>query len=136
MTEEKWIFKGTTLSDRRRVEGTGINDTNDGLHLLDNNNDLGLIERSSMRLFGIGRYPEYKNPITTEKDLQELQKKIMETVILFCEERNLTDIDRIDFHSDGLRSSIDFGIWVPSTDSSITAYGYEDDKLKKIGEWM
>lgn len=136
MTEEKLIFKGTTLSDRTRVEGTGINDMNDGLHLLDNNNDLGLIERSSMRILGIGRYPVFKNPTTTQKDLRDLQEKIMETVISFCEERNLTDIDRVDFHSDGLQSSIDFGTWVPSTDSSISAYGYEDDKLKKIGEWM
>ena len=58
----------------------------------------------------------------------------MDTTINFCIERDLTDIDCISFGVDGLQVSVEYGEWTPCTDSSLTAYGYQDDILKLIGE--
>lgn len=132
----KWIFRGTDKVTRNRLEGTGVNQVDEELYLLDGDKTLCPIERTSLRITDKDRYKDFNNPVTSSKDLSELQNKIMETVISFCKERKLTDVDRIDFSADGLQSSIAYGKWVPSTDSSISAYGYEEDEYKKIGEWM
>jgi hypothetical protein len=132
----KWIFRGTDKVTRNRLEGTGVNQVDGELYLLDGDKTLCSIERTSLRIVDKDRYKDFNNPVTSAKDLSELQNRIMETVISFCKERKLTDVDRFDFSTDGLQSSIAYGKWIPSTDSSISAYGYEEDEYKKIGEWM
>lgn len=90
-------------------------------------------------------YDKYKNPKTTEKDLSELLQILVQTTIDFINERDLAEIDAIGFSVDGLRDSLEWGEWEPSTDASISAYGLgtekgEDGKeygvVQKIGEYM
>ena len=68
------------------------------------------------------------------KDLLDLQKELMNTAIRFCKERNLTDIDSLSFGADGIQDSVEYGKWTASTDSSLVAHGYENNKQKLIGE--
>lgn len=90
-------------------------------------------------------YDDYKDPVTTEKDLYELLDILVQTTIDFINERNLTDIDSIGFGADGLQESADAGEWVAYTDANIYATGLGTVKAKdgheytvaqKIGSYM
>lgn len=69
----------------------------------------------------------YNNPITTNDNASELQELLMQTTIDFIKERGLIDIDDVSFSADGLKESIDYGKWVPSTDSYLALYGKQLD---------
>ena len=133
---KKLKFSGRSKNSGTRIEGTGVNEIDGELMLLDGTQVLGPIDRSSLRITGIGNYKDFENPVTTQEKLSGLQETIVAAAITFCLENKLTDIDRIDFHVDGFQDSVKYGRWAPSTDSSITTYGYEGDEYKKIGEWM
>lgn len=51
------------------------------------------------------------------KKFSKLHEDIVQLVINFCRENNLNDISEFDVHADGLKESIEYGKWVPSTDS-------------------
>ena len=74
-----------------------------------------------------------KNTVSTEKDISDLHYTLVQTVIDFVNDRNLTDIEEVGFSVDSVQSSAKNGMWVPATDSSITVYGYENDE-KGLGE--
>jgi hypothetical protein len=78
------------------------------------------------------RHPEpadYVNPKTTIDDIKELQKRLVQTTIDFIKEKNLTDINEVDFNVDGLEdSAIEYGEWVPGMDSSIMVGGLQSDE--------
>ena len=71
-------------------------------------------------------YDDYKDPITTEKDMKELLEILVQTTIDFINERSLTDICSVGFGADDLQGSAKFGEWKPCTDASI----YERRKVK------
>ena len=90
-------------------------------------------------------YDEYKDPITTEKDMKELLEILVQTTIDFISERGLTDIFSVGFSADDLQGSAKFGEWEPCTDASISITGMGKEKSKdgheysvcqKIGEYM
>jgi hypothetical protein len=90
-------------------------------------------------------YDDYKDPVTTEKDLSELLDVLVQTIIDFINERNLTDIDSIGFGADGLQESADAGEWIAYTDANIYATGlgtvkgkdgHEYTVAQKIGSYM
>lgn len=95
--------------------------------------------------------PDYKNPITTQDNIKELQEILVQTCIDYMKKHNLTDIDEINFSVNGLSGdSYREGKWMPSTDSSIEVIGIEYEKWKLreggkeyegpiralIGSWM
>ena len=127
-------FSGRSKLDGVRYKGTGVNQINGELWLIDGECRYCPIDDTSLRIRDLNRYEKYESPITTSDDLSELQDALMKTTVDFCKERNLTDIDCISFGADGLKHSIEYGEWAPCTDSSLTAYGYQDDILKLIGE--
>jgi hypothetical protein len=132
--EKKLQFSGRLKSTNERVTGTGLNQIDGEMVLFDGDKILGTIEPEGVRCYGITDRETYQNPITTEDDLYELQDKIVEMIISFCKERNLRDIETLHFSVDGLQESLDYDAWTAGTDSSLSAYGWEDDKYKKIGE--
>lgn len=77
-------------------------------------------------------YPEYKNPISTPSDANELQNRIVQLCIDFIQERNLTDIDEVCFGVDGLKDSVQYGEWCSGTDSSISLLGLQQDENMKF----
>ena len=90
-------------------------------------------------------YDEYKDPITTEKDMKELLEILVQTTIDFINERGLTDIYSVGFGADDLQGSAKFGEWEPCTDASIYVTGIGKEKSKdgheysvcqRIGEYM
>lgn len=50
----------------------------------------------------------------------KLHDNIVNMVIRFCKEHNLTDVDEFYVSADGLRGSIPYGEWCPCTDSSMS----------------
>lgn len=57
------------------------------------------------------------------EDFSKLHENIVNMVIDFCKEHNLTDIDGFTVSADGLASSIKFGgKWGAGTDSSMSIY--------------
>lgn len=85
---------------------------------------------------------DYENPITTEKNIDELQEILVQTCINYINENNLTDIYEVSFSADDLGESAKFGKWTPSTDSHIRVVGIQEDNTndfkidvrRKIGE--
>lgn len=72
--------------------------------------------------------PEYQNPISTYNDACDLHKRMVQLCIDFINERNLTDIDEVNFGADGLQSSAKCGEWSPSTDSSLSLVGIQEEE--------
>ena len=85
---------------------------------------------------------DYKNPITKETHLSELEEILVQVCINYIKENNLTDIDEIAFNADSLQQSARFGKWTPATDAYLRAVGlvpeeYKETEIyvrKKIGE--
>lgn len=127
-------FTGRSTLDKTSYKGTGVNQINGELWIINGEELVCPIEDTSLRIRDLNRYEKYETPITTLKDLSDLQHLLTNAVISFCKERNLNDIDRLSFGVDGIQDSIEFGEWTPSTDSSLIAYGYENEKQKIIGE--
>jgi hypothetical protein len=71
----------------------------------------------------------YKNPITTQENINELHHILVQTCLDYMVEHGLTDIDEIDFTADGLSVSYNYKEWTPATDSSLTVIGLETEKV-------
>jgi len=50
----------------------------------------------------------------------DLHEQIVNLVINFCKEHNLTDIDEFHVGADGIKGSIPYGVWCSCTDSSMS----------------
>lgn len=61
--------------------------------------------------------------ITTQEDIRELQRILVQTCIDFINKKGLTDIFSVSFHADALSESAKYGSWQPCTDSSILIKG-------------
>lgn len=73
---------------------------------------------------------DYKNPITTKENINELHHLLVQTCLDYMKEHKLTDIDEIQFSANGLSSSYESGEWTPATDSSLEVIGLE------MEEWV
>ena len=74
---------------------------------------------------------QYDNSKTTIENIQELQELLVQTIINYCVENNLQEIDEINFNVNGLSGdSFITKTWTPSTDSYIEVIG-----LQKEGEY-
>lgn len=68
----------------------------------------------------------YENPVTTQQDIIDLQKLLVQTCIDFIKERNLTDIYEVNFKVDGLEgNAIEYGEWTPCMDSYCGVVGLQ-----------
>lgn len=59
----------------------------------------------------------------------ELQKKIVKSVIDFCNKNNLDDVDEVTFSIDSLKCSLTYGDWHPGSDSVLI---FRDEDGNKI----
>ena len=134
MSKKVLEFSGRLKGQRTLVKGNGTYQVEGELYIINDNEKLGPIEDTSLRIRNLAQYEKFEEPQTSTQDLEDLLERIMQTVIGFCKERNMTEIDTLDFRTDGLGSSVVYDRWTPSTDASLAAYGHQDDKLKKIGE--
>ncbi len=50
----------------------------------------------------------------------DLHEQIVNLVVKFCKDHNLTDVDEFHIGADGIKGSIPYGIWCPCTDSSMS----------------
>lgn len=71
-------------------------------------------------------------------DLKELHNTLVQTCINFICSHHIEDIEELEFRADSLQESAKYVKWMPCTDSSLTVYGYEEDKngtirIKEIG---
>jgi hypothetical protein len=76
--------------------------------------------------------PLADNPKTTSKDALELQQLLVQTVINFINERELNDINEIDFNADSLLISAKHGYWTPATDSYLGIMGISEKENVKF----
>jgi di/tripeptidase len=87
------------------------------------------LSKSEKFRFGIIAYErddvKMQKTVSTHKDIRDLQNVLVQAVIDFVNDRKLTDIEEVSFGMDNVQSSAEYGEWVPATDSSINAYGFE-----------
>ena len=80
---QKIMFSGRSKNFGTRIDGTGVNEIDGELMLLDGTQVLGPIDRSSLRITGIGRYKNFESPVTTQEKLSDLQETIVAAAITF-----------------------------------------------------
>lgn len=71
----------------------------------------------------VREYEEIPEEKTNIEHIKELQKILVQTVIDYIGKNDLTDIDAVDLHVDGLKGSVPHKEWCPCTDSAITVKG-------------
>ncbi len=54
------------------------------------------------------------------KAFSQLHEDIVNLVIKFCKDHNLTDVDEFYVGADGIKGSIPYSIWCPCTDSDMS----------------
>lgn len=126
------------------VEGFYYQDLDNGVvkHYIFNCPMTWEVDPSTLRIAKAKDIPNYKNPVTTIKDIKELQSRLVQCCIDFIKERNLTDIWDVGFNVDGLTDAIEFGEWTPGMDSHISVEGLQMDETLGfntrafIGEYM
>ena len=69
----------------------------------------------------------YQNPITTQEDIKNLHKVLVQTVIDYIREHNLSDVWEVGFSVDGLDSGFELGEWTPKIDSHLSVVGLQED---------
>ena len=69
----------------------------------------------------------YQNPVTTQEDINKLHKLLVQTVIDYIREHNLSDVWEVGFSVDGLDSGFEYGEWTPGIDSSLSVIGLQED---------
>lgn len=78
---------------------------------------------------------KYKNPITTQENINELHHILVQTCLDYMVEHCLTDIDEIQFSADGLSgSSYEYKEWTPGTDSSLVVIGLQDEDTLDVNK--
>jgi hypothetical protein len=70
---------------------------------------------------------KYKDPKTTKKDINDLHNLLVQTCIDFINERELFDIDEVNFTLDGLQDDVKYGEWTPGMDSSVSIIGLQEE---------
>ena len=70
---------------------------------------------------------KYKDPKTKQSDIMDLHILLVQTCINFIKERELFDIDEVNFSVDGLEEGVEYGEWTPGVDSSLSVVGLQDD---------
>lgn len=70
--------------------------------------------------------------ITKKEDIKGLQEYLVQKTIDYIKEHNLSDVYSVDFRFDGIQHSVQFGEWVPESDSYIKLEGirYYRDRRK------
>ena len=121
------------LEGNEKIEGTGFN-LFDGNAIVYNKYASYEVDPETVTIRANNDKPKYENPVTDSKLTNELHNKLVQTVIDFMVENNITDIDEVSFGADSLQISKQYHKWSPSTDSSLTLIGYQDGKRKIINE--
>ena len=127
----KIVVRGRKF-DGEVIEGTGFNVVCGSTHLYKDYVWYD-IDSSSLRIRTSPELEKYPNPKMTKENVSELHELLVQTVINFCREKNIDEVDEVSFGADGLEDSIKFGKWTPSTDSSLRVTGIHDGKKKEIG---
>lgn len=58
-----------------------------------------------------------------------LHQELVQKVIDYCKENNITNADIFDLHIDRLQDSIECGKWHPGTDSAMGLYGEDKEVI-------
>ena len=69
----------------------------------------------------------YQNPVTTQEDINNLHKLLVQTVIDYIREHNLSDVWEVGFSVDGLDYGYEYGEWTPGIDSNLSIVGLQED---------
>lgn len=126
---------GRKLGSGEKVNGYGLKFVNNETVIITDNGEEPIIP-SSLSIRGVEDIETFEENAIPNENIRELHDKIVETVLSYLNAHNFNFVDEITFSADGLISSIKTNNWIPSTDSSICLYGYEDGKRKIIGYVM
>lgn len=121
------------LGTNEKIEGTGVN-IFDNNAIVYNRYASYEVEPETIVFRSNNNKLKFENPNTDTKLTHELHNKLVQTVIDFMVEHDITDIDEISFGADALQISKLYHKWTPATDSSLILYGYQDGEKRIINE--
>lgn len=121
------------LETNEKVIGTGINLFDNQAFVYDKQETYE-VNPETIVLRADNTLGKYENPITDNSLTFKLHEKLVQTVIDFMLENNITDIDEVWFNADSLQISKQYHKWSPATDSALTLIGYQDGERRIISE--
>mgnify|MGYP003301551061 CR=1 FL=1 len=133
MTEKKLTFWGRKIDTKEKIKGFGVKEVDNNFILICDDGE-HIITPSSLTIFRDNDNIPYSKQVMTVEQINELHHTIVQTIIDYCKNKNIKDVEEVHFGVDCLQNSIDFGEWTPCTDSSLSIYGYENNEKKIIGE--
>jgi hypothetical protein len=116
-----------------KIIGTGINIVGDEVFICQNNEWIKVVP-DSVTLRACTEMENFPNSKMREEDLYYLWESMVQTIIDVCKEKKLNEIDELSFSIDDLKSSIEYGRWVPASDASLRIIGYHNSQRKLIKE--
>lgn len=128
---DRKIVKGR-LMNNKRVDGYGIKFIGSEIYIITESGEYPIMP-GSLRIIHDNEPEQNTETQLPREKVTELHNLLVNTVVNFLKENNLTQVDELSFGADGLMSSIEFGKWTPGTDSNLSLYSVENGKFVRTG---
>jgi hypothetical protein len=126
------LIMGRLPETRAKVEGYGVKFIGNQTFVITNDGEVEVIP-TSLRICADHEKEKFTKEVMTNDQVTTLHELLVQTTIDYLRSQNIKDVDEVSFGVDGLIPSVEYGQWTPATDSSLSIYGYEDNKKKLIG---
>lgn len=133
--ERNIIVRGKSVDTGNKINGTGVKWLDDKVFVITEKGDVQIIP-SSLIITNLPDKETFVEEVLSQEEINNLHEFLMQTLIDYFKKNNIFCVDEISFDVDSLKESINYGKWIPSTDSSLLLSGYEDGKNKIIGYSM
>lgn len=133
--ERNIIVRGKSVDTGNKINGTGVKWLDDKVFVITEKGDVQIIP-TSLIITNLPDKETFVEEVLSQEEINNLHEFLMQTLIDYFKKNNIFCVDEISFDVDSLKESINYGKWIPSTDSSLLLSGYEDGKNKIIGYSM
>lgn len=133
--ERNIIVKGKSVETGSKINGFGVKWVDNKVVIITEKGDVPIIP-TSLNIINLPDKETFVEEVLSQEEINNLHEFLMQALIDYLKKNNIFCVDEISFDVDSLKESINYGKWIPSTDSSLLLSGYEDGKNKIIGYSM
>lgn len=133
--ERNIIVKGKSVENGDKINGFGVKWLDNKVVVITEKGDIPIIP-TSLFITNLPDKETFVEKVLSQEEINHLHEFLMQTLIDYFKKNNIFRVDEISFNVDNLNESINYGKWIPSTDSSLLLSGYEEGENKIIGYSM